>query len=779
MLKQSKKVFFLGIKGVAMTNLAVFLKKMGKEVTGCDLEEVFITDALLDKNGISFDRGFDKFVGQDVDLVVYSAAHGGISNPIVKDAVKKRGIKIIHQADLIGELMNEFDVNIAVSGCHGKTTTSSFISYALHELKALPSYLVGVPFFSGYPGVDFHSKKYFVVEADEYGVNPPVDLTPKFHKLNPDYIVTTNIDFDHPDVYKDLQQTKEAYLKFFKKALGKKIKTPFIFQSDDKNLMEVASLLPKGSYITSGYDESADYRIINPRIDEDYSYFELEETKTRKSLGTFKISIPGKMNIGNAAAVILTLMKLGYDVDRIRKAIIGFTGSERRFEKVYKNENLFLYDDYAHHPREIETTIAAAKEKFPKRRIIVIFQPHTFSRTASLITDFAKKLSKADLVLLLPIFASAREDASKFNITSSDIANKAGNKDRVYAFGDKSDLLDYLKKIAKPKDVVFTMGAGDVYKLKDEIIGVYNKKETPLKVENKKDLYLYLTLKTHVTAEYFIEAKSRDDLINAKRYSLENNLPLFMLGGGSNLAILKKEIKGLVVKNNYKELKVLEEHSDRAVVSVSSGYPVTLLIAQTIAKGYEGFEYHQGLPGTLGGAIYMNSKWTKPPTYFGDRLVYAYLLNKKGEVRKEPRDYFKFAYDHSILQETGEIVLDAVFDLKKADPKILKEKAAWALDYRKKTQPFGIASSGCFFRNITNEEKERLKLPTTSAGYLLDKSGLKGFEVGAFYVSPIHANFIVNRKEGKREDLIKLLEIIKTKVKENYGVELKEEVIII
>jgi UDP-N-acetylmuramate--alanine ligase len=160
MLKQSKKVFFLGIKGVAMTNLAVFLKKMGKDVTGCDLEEVFITDALLAKNNISFHTGFKNVVDKDVDLVVYSAAHGGINNAIVRDALK-RNINVIHQADLIGELMKEFEVNIAVAGCHGKTTTSSFIAYALHELKTLPSYLVGVPFFSGYQGVEVNSKKNF------------------------------------------------------------------------------------------------------------------------------------------------------------------------------------------------------------------------------------------------------------------------------------------------------------------------------------------------------------------------------------------------------------------------------------------------------------------------------------------------------------------------------------------------------------------------------------------------------------------------------------------
>lgn len=299
------------------------------------------------------------------------------------------------------------------------------------------------------------------------------------------------------------------------------------------------------------------------------------------------------------------------------------------------------------------------------------------------------------------------------------------------------------------------------------------------KIQKDKDLYLYLTLKTHVRAENFFEARSRQDLVDAKKYSLKKNMPLFILGGGSNLAIVKEKIAGLTVKNNYQEFKVLEEKKGNVIVSVSSGYPVALLIAKTVAAGWGGFELHQGLPGTLGGAIYMNSKWTKPATYFGDNLLYAYLLDEKGGIKKVGHDYFRFAYDYSILQKTKEIILEAIFALKKVEAKKLQEQAAFALGYRKKTQPYGIASSGCFFRNINDEDRAKLGISTTSAGYLIDRAGLKGYAVGNFYVSPVHANFIINRGGGKREDLTKLLGIIKNKVKEKFGVELEEEVIVI
>lgn len=778
MLKDVKKIFFLGIKGAAMANLAVYFKKMGKTVAGTDTDDVFITDEILAENNIKSDVGFDeKNLDENVDLVVYSAAHNGVRNPIIQTALKRK-IDVITQADLIGEIMRDFGWSIAVSGCHGKTTTTSLLAYALDNLGARPSYLVGVPYFTGHPGVNYQGDKYFVVEADEYGINPPLDKTPKFHKLDPDYIVATNIDFDHPDVYKNVAETERAFLKFFKRALGKRARQPFVFSADDGNLMKAAKSLPEDSYVTCGYAKTSDYRIVDVNMTEDYSDFDLLERETGKKIGGFRVSIPGRMNIVNASQVIVMLMKLGYGTKDIAKAISGFEGSERRFQKIYRSEKFALYDDYAHHPSEIKTTILAAKDKFPGKRVVVIFQPHTFSRTAYLLNDFARSLSAADKVLLLPIFPSAREDASAFKISSADIAKKASN-DRISAFASKEELLLELKNSTLPGDIIFMMGAGDVYKMKDEIMEIMLAQKSLPKIEKNKDLYPFLTLKTHVTAEFFVDAKTRDDLIEAKNYSLERGLPFFILGGGSNLAIVKGKISGLVVRNSYKDLKVLSVDDEKATIMVSSGYPVALLVAQTISRGYDGFVYHQGLPGTVGGAVYMNSKWTKPPVYFGDDLEYAYLLDKNGKVKKVGREYFDFAYDYSKLQETKEIVLEAVFVLKKEDPEKLREKAAWALDYRKKTQPFGIASSGCFFKNISVKDKERLGLPTTSAGYLIDKSGLKGFSLGAFYVSPIHANFIVNKKEGKRSDLVKLMGLIKRKVKDKFGIQLEEEVIVI
>lgn len=455
-------IFFVGIKGVAMANLAVFLKKMGKTVTGADTSAQFITDRLLQSNKIKWIESFDpKHLHKDVDLVIYSGVHGGSRNPIVVEA-KKRKIKIINQAQLQEELMHRFETKIAVAGCHGKTTTSALLVYALDRLKVRPSYLVGVPHFDNHEGADFQEKKYFVIEADEYGVNPPWDKTPKFHKLNPDYIIGLNIDFDHPDVYRNIGETKAAFVKFFD---NKKL----LLSGDDKNLMSVTPQLKKNQYRTYGFAPTSDYQIVNWQVDEEESSFEI------KGMGRFKINLFGERNIANAAAVVVILHQLGFKTEAIAKAVLGFYGAERRFEKIYYKNDIYLYDDYAHHPNEISATVAAARLRFKGRRIIIIFQPHTYSRTAFLLKEFTKSLVRADLGLILPIFASARETKYEFEISSADLV-KGAKINNLHQFKNTGELLKKLQKVLRRGDVVFTMGAGDVYKLGQAIIKIINSK---------------------------------------------------------------------------------------------------------------------------------------------------------------------------------------------------------------------------------------------------------------------------------------------------------------
>ncbi|MBI4974154.1 UDP-N-acetylmuramate dehydrogenase [Candidatus Roizmanbacteria bacterium] len=296
-----------------------------------------------------------------------------------------------------------------------------------------------------------------------------------------------------------------------------------------------------------------------------------------------------------------------------------------------------------------------------------------------------------------------------------------------------------------------------------------------------KNLFSYLTLRTSTVAEYFFEAHTKEDLLLAIRTAKKLNIPFTMIGGGSNIAATKNKIPGLVIKNNYANLELIKDEKEYAEVLVSSGYTITLLVNKTIEKGWGGFEHHEGLPGTMGGAIYMNSKWTHPWSYVSDPLISANLLDASGELKTVTRDYFNFAYDYSILQKTHEVFIDGVFRLEKKDPAILKEQSHETMLYRRQTQPFGEATCGCFFRNISKEDQDRLQLPTSSSGYLIDQVGMKNKGVGAFVISPVHANFIINtgKMEGNTADLLQLVKEIKEKVSQKFGIQLVEEVVVV
>ena len=298
-------------------------------------------------------------------------------------------------------------------------------------------------------------------------------------------------------------------------------------------------------------------------------------------------------------------------------------------------------------------------------------------------------------------------------------------------------------------------------------------------LEKDVDLFKFTTLKSKSIAEYFFVAKTKQDLIDIYKLSITERLPLTIIGGGSNIAMTTSYIKGIVVKNSYIEKKILTEKENTVYYQVSSGYPTNKFVLETVNDGLSGLEYHLGLPGSIGGAIYMNSKWTNPLDYIGSHLEKAYVLTKKGEILERNQSYFNFAYDYSILQDSKEILIDVVFKLQKDDKNKLRAKAENSLEYRKKTQPSGVFTSGCFFRNISDKEKQSNNLLTNSSGYLIDKAGLKGYKIGDFEVSNEHANFIINKGNGKPEDLLKLLNIIKRKVKEKFNIDLREEVVLV
>lgn len=472
MILDKDSYFLLGIKGAAMANIAVMLKQLGKRVSGVDVAEEFITDVALTQNSIPFTTDFsDERTVEGYDVFVYSAAHQGADNPLAL-AAKNKGIAVVSQPELIGEIVSRYPKSIAVAGCHGKTTTSSLLAWALHELKKNPSFLIGAPPFGGGGGGAMTDSEYMVVEADEYGVHPPKDKTPKLLFIHPAYTLCMNIDFDHPDVYDDLEMTKKTFLQFFSQSKAS------IVCGDDPVIRTLLPELLKRPVRVYGTTLDCDYQIVKQSAGEAGISFEL--LKFGVSEGLFTSRLYGEKNILNCAGAVALLLEAGFIADEIRPAIASFTGAKRRMETVWTDTKSYLLDDYGHHPAEIEATIKALRSRFPGRKLHLLFQPHTFSRTEGLKDAFVTELSKADEVYLMPIFASARENAASFHITSAELSRLAIQQghNSFLAFDEKNSLLAHLKEKWSPGDVVMTLGAGDIYKLKDDIIDILNGKST-------------------------------------------------------------------------------------------------------------------------------------------------------------------------------------------------------------------------------------------------------------------------------------------------------------
>ncbi len=307
------------------------------------------------------------------------------------------------------------------------------------------------------------------------------------------------------------------------------------------------------------------------------------------------------------------------------------------------------------------------------------------------------------------------------------------------------------------------------------------------RVREQIKLAPYTTFKVGGPADFFYDAKTTEELVAAIGLGRTLGIPVFVLGGGTNILIGDGGIRGLVVKNNTGAITIrgakgslqAGQHTGQVFVEADSGVFINKLVRFTVEEGLSGLEMQLGLPGTVGGAVYMNSKWTHPVGYVGDVVYQAEILTPTGERKHVPKSYFQFAYDTSSIQKTGDIVLRVVFALASDTKERLWKISNESMAYRRETQPQGVFSPGCTFRNISQAEALSIPTPnnTTSAGFLVDHAGCKGDVIGDAQISPIHANFIVNRGKATAFDVIQLIERARQRVKQQFGVTLEEEIV--
>lgn len=452
-----KSIHFVGIKGVAMTALAILAKERGILVSGSDTEEVFPTDEILARFEIKIQKGFDaSHLPNHCDLVIYTGAHRGDKNAEVLSAVS-RGITILPHGKALGRCM-EGKRAITVIGSHGKTTTSAMIAHMLVKLGKDPSYAVGCgEILSLGQSGHFGMGEFFIAEGDEYVTDPNSDPTPRFLWQKPEILVINNIDFDHPDVYKNLDEVKNAFVELADQV---KDKGYVLVNTDDVPAESIIERI-KRRIRTFGNGAHPQYNFDFVSIENGVSKFYLYHKN--KFLHEFTLSVPGRHNIQNAVGAISALLTLGFAPHDLAGALTSFQGTTRRFQLIASQNKKLLYDDYAHHPAEITATLGAAKEWFPDKRLVVVFQPHTYSRTSALMNEFAHSLSSADQVVITDIYSSAREKPIG-GVTGEVLYEKTkALNPRANFKSKKDDVLQYLKDFARPDDLILTLGAGDIY----------------------------------------------------------------------------------------------------------------------------------------------------------------------------------------------------------------------------------------------------------------------------------------------------------------------------
>jgi UDP-N-acetylmuramate--alanine ligase len=469
-MNKAKTIHFLGVKGVGTAPLAIIAKEAGFKVTGCDIDEEFITDVALQKAGIDIYKNFSSEHLLDIDLLITTGAHGGFDNPEVKEA-KRLGIKVWTQGQAAGEFMKG-DIfkrvleGISVAGSHGKTTTTAMIATILKVNGQDPSFLIGTGEVTalGSPG-HYGKGKYFVAEADEYATEPKYDKTPKLLWQKPKIAIITNIEFDHPDLYHSEAEIEAVFLKF---ANNLPINGVLIANGDDRKVRKLLSEY-KGKRITYGLSETNDYNLQRYTISGDKMFFWVRNKNTL--IGEFSIGVVGEHNGVNALGALVVALETGLSVEQVRKGLAAYTGAKRRFEYVGKlSSGALLYDDYAHHPTEIRQTLSAFRKTFPKERLVCIFQPHTYSRTKSLFEQFSSSFKDADVAILTNIYPSLREekdDSVSSKLLSESVAKF--NKNVLY-LPELSDVVEYIDKNRFGKDtILISMGAGDVYKISERL----------------------------------------------------------------------------------------------------------------------------------------------------------------------------------------------------------------------------------------------------------------------------------------------------------------------
>jgi UDP-N-acetylmuramate--alanine ligase len=609
-----------------------------------------------------------------------------------------------------------------------------------------------------------------VVEADESD-----GTLVEFH---PEHAIVLNVDEEHLDYYANLDAICRAFQTFASQTRGR-----LVFCADDPRLAKL--FMQRRGAISYGVHPLAGYRIAGVKTAAQVatpnsalthgSTFEVWRGGER--LGEFAIQLLGEKNVSNATAAIALLHQIGYAPHAIAGALAPFRGAARRLQELFRDERFLVFDDYGHHPSEISATLRALKA-LGRRRLLVAFQPHRFTRTQLLWKQFTTCFGDADRLWLTDVYPAHEDEISGVN--GKTLAESISAQGKAAEYVPSLEALGSAVRAAmEPGDLVLFVGAGDITRaahklsaqLQKEPAGCAERLDAELGAKLAPDSVLRrneslarrTTLRVGGRADFYVEPASEADLAEVLHFCAKEKLPFVMLGRGSNLLIRDGGIRGMVICLAHRHFSRIEILGDR--LHCGAGAKLKTAAVEAKRNGLSGLEFLEGIPGSVGGALRMNAG--AMGSWMFEVVESIRLMDFEGAVHERPASEVNVEYRGCPLFK-NHIALGAVIKGHRAAREAIEQKMIGFSHKRWESQP-AAPSAGCIFKNP----------PTIPAGKLIDELGLKGTRVGGAVVSDVHGNFIVNDSNATADDVLRLIGLIQQRAKEARGIDLQTEVEII
>ena len=742
-------IHLIGVAGSGMSGIAALLLELGHDVRGSDKARTLETERLA-QLGLRFFSPHRAEDADNVDLIIFSSAIKE-DNAILADA-RVRKIPAIRRAEALAAIMLG-KRGIIIAGMHGKTTTAAMAAHVLRGGGLHPSHYVGaeIPILGSNAHWDARGG-FFVAEGDES------DGT--LQLFQPEHALILNVEEEHLDFYRDLAAIEAVFRKLLARTKG----TVF-FCADDPHATRICE--PHQQAISYGFAESAQYRATGLELHDFAATFCVQ--RGDEKLGDATLSVPGKHNVSNALGVIALATELGIPFEKIAKSLGTFRHARRRFEIKYQSERFLLVDDYAHHPTEIRATLATAKSA-GRKRVLTMFQPHRYSRTKALRFEFGGAFDDADHVVITDVYPAS--EPALPGITGQTIADAISQHGhRAVSYQPRLDRLHGdVGQMILDGDLVLSLGAGNVHeqlaRLAAELVIAEKLKEivgAEGEVRLSEPLAKHTTLRVGGPAQFWVEPRTEEALAKLIRFCRRENLPLFVIGRGSNLLVRDGGIRGVVVHPSGGDF----DKVDASGLEVTAGVGAKLKQIAYAGKtaGIGGFEWMEGIPGSVGGGLRMNAGAMGVQTF--DQVVRVRYLDREGVAHERTPAELEVHYRHVPSLEEN-FAVSAVFRGKKSSTQEIVRRLDESQEKRRTTQP-AAKSAGCIFKNPNG----------CPAGKLVDELGLKGWQVGDARVSEVHGNFIVNEGAATANEVLELIGQIQATARRERGIELETEVQIV